>query len=131
MKQFILSTLLLLTLTAYAQVQLYNYKGVVGKVTDGDTFTVHAELGFDVFKDVIIRMASINAAEMKGTDSIAARKAKDYLTKRILGKTIWFTSRSYDKYHRSIAIVWLVPTGGESVNDEMVRKGYAVKQLYK
>jgi endonuclease YncB( thermonuclease family) len=130
MKQFILSILLLLTLTVSAQVQLYQYKGVVTEVQDGDTFHSMTSLGFDVYKDVTIRLAKINAPEMKGTDSIAARKAKDYLTKKLLGKTIYFNSKAYDKYHRSIAIVYLSATDTATINNDLVRKGFAKYQSY-
>lgn len=127
---FILSIMLLLTLTVSAQVQLYQYKAEVTKVIDGDTFISRVELGFDVMKNVTIRLAKINAPEMKGPDSIAASKAKDYLTRKLLGKTIYFSSKAYDKYHRSIAIVYLSATDTATVNNDLVRKGFAKYQSY-
>lgn len=132
MKKMLLAFfIILLVLGAFAQVKLYQYKGEVQKpVTDGDTFTVHVSLGFDVYKDVVIRLASINAPEMTGPDSVAAKKAKAYLQKRVGGKTVYFTSKQYDKYHRSIAIVYLSPTDTATVNWEMVRKGYAKSVKY-
>jgi micrococcal nuclease len=130
MKQLLLPILLLLTLTVSAQVQLYQYKAEVTKVIDGDTFISRVELGFDVMKNVTIRLAKINAPEIKGPDSIAARKAKDYLTKKLLGKTIYFNSKAYDKYHRSIAIVYLSATDTATINNDLVRKGFAKYQSY-
>lgn len=134
--KLLIPLLLLFSAPALSQVQLYQYKAYVirldsgNAVQDGDTFHAFVSLGFDVYKDVTIRLASINAPEMKGADSVAAKKAKDYLTKRILGKTIYFNSKSYDKYHRSIAVVWLSGKGGLSINDEMVQKGLAKYQKY-
>jgi endonuclease YncB( thermonuclease family) len=111
---------------------LYKYSGTVLRVVDGDGCVAMVDLGMKVYKQVVIRLANINAPELTSKDPVikaAAVASKDYLTSLIGGKTIYFDSKSLDKYDRSIAEIFL-EKATVSINTIMVEKGYAVKQKY-
>jgi endonuclease YncB( thermonuclease family) len=131
MKTFLTLFILTLSNVTYSQkVNLYQYSAVVNHIRDGDTFEALVSVGFDTYVNVTIRMASIDAPEMKGKDSTAAKRSKAYLSRLILNKTIYFNSKQYDKYKRSIAEVYLSKTDTVSVNRILVNKGYAVAKKY-
>lgn len=106
--------------------RMYEYNGVVIKVIDGDTIDVDFDLGFYVHKIERVRLARINAPEMS---TPAGPPAKNYLIDLIAGKPVRITTtaeKSYDKYGRYIAEVWI---GDVDVNQKMLDSGNAV--LYK
>jgi micrococcal nuclease len=58
---------------------MYTYKAAVIDVTDGDTIVVDIDLGFGVWlRKQSIRMAKINAPELKGATVEAANKSKEF-----------------------------------------------------
>ena len=49
------------------QLSLYNYKGTVTRIIDGDTISATIQVGLDVqLNNQILRLKGINAPEMKG-----------------------------------------------------------------
>jgi micrococcal nuclease len=93
------------------------FKGVVGKVTDGDTINVLSERG----GMVKVRLACIDAPEKAqkpwGTDSLKA------LYTKVFNQAVRVESVAIDQYGRSIGKVFL---GEEFVNLTMVAQGNAV-----
>jgi len=93
------------------------FKGVVGKVTDGDTIQVMRE-GGAIAK---VRLACIDAPEKAqkpwGADSLKALYAK------VFNQAVRVESVAIDQYGRSIGKVYL---GEEFVNLTMVAQGHAV-----
>jgi micrococcal nuclease len=104
----------------------YVYNAKVIKVVDGDTIDVKIDLGFAIFIDTRIRLASIDTMETNAKDpSVRAMglKAKNYLEALILGKTVTLETFKSDKYGRYLATVYL---GGRSVNLQLIQEGLAV-----
>ncbi len=111
---------------------LYKYSGTVIRVVDGDTIIGMIDLGMKVFKQVVIRLANINAPELTSKDIVIKEKAnasKNYLSAVLTNQVIYFNSKSLDKYDRSIAEVFLEGSP-VSINKIMVDKGYAAQQKY-
>ena len=68
---------------------MYTYKASVTRVVDGDTVIVDIDLGFGVWlREQSVRLAKINAPEMKVTTRLAGIAAKDFLSKLILNKLV-------------------------------------------
>jgi micrococcal nuclease len=108
---------------------MYQYKATVTRTVDGDTIIASTSLGFDVYKNVDIRLADINAPELSTPEGV---KSAAYLKNLIEGKTIYFNSKKYDKYKRSIAEIFLDNIeGATSVNAMIVAAGMAVSKHYK
>lgn len=110
-----------------AKIILYQYKGVVTRIKDGDTIRCMVSLGFDEYRELTIRLAKINSPEIKTPEGIASAAA---LSDLILGKTIYFNSKQYDTYGRSIAEIYLNIKDAKSINTIMVESGHAVVKKY-
>lgn len=109
---------------------LYHYRAVITEVYDGDTVTADVDLGFSVWvRGERLRLARIDAPEVRGADKDAGFAARDFLRDLILDKPIIVqTIRDRKgKYGRYIAELWL---DGESVNDRLVAEGHAVYREY-
>jgi micrococcal nuclease len=103
----------------------------VTKVVDGDTIDVIIDLGFSIMFASRVRLAGIDTPESRTTDK--AEKAlglesKKYLETRLkAAKNVVIKTEKLDsseKYGRILG--WLYLDGdGNSVNHEMIEKGYA------
>ena len=109
---------------------MYTYRAFVQKVYDGDTITVRVDLGFHTFRVERLRLARINAWEVRGTERPAGLLARDWLRSQILGKdvTVETFKDSQGKYGRYIAEV-LLPDGG-NLSDALVANQHAKYQSY-
>ncbi len=107
------------------------YVKQVTNVVDGDTIDVVIDLGFDISFTSRVRLAGIDTPESRTKDK--AEKAlglesKKYLADRIkAAKTVVIKTEKMDsseKYGRILG--WLYLDGeGNSINMEMIEKGYA------
>jgi micrococcal nuclease len=112
--------------------RLYHYRAKVGRVIDGDTFTLeYIDLGFGVYKypnqdeEIKVRMLGIDTKELRSKDVFEkqlAYQAKDYMTNRLTGKEVIIHSTSVDVFGRILAIVYL---DGECLNDTLLSNGLA------
>lgn len=96
------------------------------KVYDGDTCTVDIDLGLKVWLfGEKIRLARIDAPELRGKTRDAGIKARDYLQGLIEGKAIVIETIKdrQEKYGRYMADVWIDDV---NVNDLMVESGNAI-----
>ena len=108
----------------------YYVKNVI-KVVDGDTIDVVIDLGFDISFTSRVRLAGIDTPESRTTDKkekALGLESKKYLETRIkAAKNIVIKTEKMDsseKYGRILG--WLYLDGdGNSVNHEMIEKGYA------
>jgi micrococcal nuclease len=104
----------------------YIYKAHVVGVYDGDTITVDIDLGLDVWrKDIKLRLARIDAPEMRGTERIDGIKVRDYVRSLILNKdvTIQTFKDKTGKYGRYIVEVFVDGMNGINLNDHLIEKG--------
>ncbi len=111
--------------------QLYNYTGKVTKVYDGDTITVDINLGFNItFNKMKLRLARINAPEMRGVEKPLGIISRDYLAARVLHQYIKVKTirDKKGKYGRYIAEIY--DEDGVNLNDELVSNGLAVYREY-
>jgi micrococcal nuclease len=108
-------------------IDLYNYSAQALRVIDGDTVELNIDLGLKVFRRESCRLSGINAPELNAIDPdvrAAAQASRDHLKFLIEGKTVFIKSKSLDKYGRPLVLIYT--TDGLNVNQEMVKKGYAV-----
>ncbi len=108
---------------------LYYYRAVVVSVYDGDTIRADIDLGLHTWvKREKIRLARINAPELRGDERPAGLQSRDFLRNLILGKEVvlkTFKDRK-GKYGRYLAEVWLFREDHwVNVNDMLVAHGMA------
>ena len=103
----------------------------VTKVVDGDTIDVIIDLGFDIMFASRVRLAGIDTPESRTTDKkekALGLESKKFLADRLKdAKNIIIKTEKMDsseKYGRILG--WLYVAGeGNSINHEMIEKGYA------
>ena len=107
------------------------YVKEVTNVVDGDTIDVVIDLGFDISFSSRVRLAGIDTPESRTTDKaekVLGLEAKEYLKKAIkAAKTVVIKTEKIDsseKYGRILGWVFL-DGSGNSLNSEMIEKGYA------
>lgn len=93
----------------------HTLKGVVSRVSDGDTIWVTDGSG----KKVKVRLDRIDAPE---SDQPYGRESRDYLESLIGRRNVSVMYNDKDRYGRILGIVWV---GGRDVNLQMVRAGMA------
>jgi endonuclease YncB( thermonuclease family) len=95
-------------------------------VCDGDTILVARDcLEGESKRQEYIRLAAIDAPEMRGPDARMALWSQQFLEKWILGQVVTVTPRRIwrDPYHRIIATVTF---GGKDVGTCLLENGHAV-----
>lgn len=111
--------------------QLYVYKAHVASVYDGDTCTVNIDLGLHTWiHEEKIRLARIDAPEIRGAEREQGIIARDYLRELILDRDIILNTikDQKEKYGRYLGEIWVKDDNGVyfNVNDKMVTEGHAV-----
>ena len=119
----------------------YWYIGEVVRVIDGDTIEANIGLGLDVTIVKRLRLAGINAPEMK--DAPNGEKAKQYLESLVTDKSLIIKTMAddTDAYGRTLATIFVIEEGVAvdsatptvlsetrtiNVNEEMVKNKQAV-----
>jgi micrococcal nuclease len=115
--------------------QLYVYKARVVSVYDGDTCTVDIDLGLHTWiHGEKIRLARINAPEIRGEEREKGLLSRDCLRKLILDRDIILETIKDDKekYGRYLGEIWALDEKGQyyNVNDKLVLEGYAIYFQY-
>lgn len=114
---------------------LYHYKAKVISVYDGDTIRVEIDLGFGFKwcgsdgKGVSVRLAELNAPEVKGEERDAGLVSRDFLRSLILGKDITLKTikDASGKYGRYLGIIFLEDI---NINERLIQEGMAVRAQY-
>ena len=108
---------------------MYTYKANIIRVVDGDTVIVDIDLGFGVWlRGQTIRLAKINAPELRGASLEAGRDSKTYLSKLVLDKRVMIRTEKdrKEKYGRWLGIILLEDDKNLiDINHKMVSEGYA------
>lgn len=86
----------------------------VNRVVDGDTIEVTAKFR--------VRMDFIDAPETKGVEKPKGVISKDWLKKRIEGKTVQLDVKTKDIYDRFLSVVYLDDV---NINGEMIKHSLA------
>lgn len=107
---------------------LYHYEAKVMSVYDGDTITVDIQLGLDIeLRNQKIRLAGIDAPEMRGEEKVHGKISRDWLRDKILGKTVIIRTEKdkKGKYGRYLGWIFTLDGKGKSINTQMVELGLA------
>jgi micrococcal nuclease len=103
---------------------MYEYRGTVLSVVDGDTIHADIDLGCDIHTRLTLRLAGINAPE-KAT--LEGKAASVWLDAHLPGEPNALLIRTVkdrrEKYGRYLAELFV---RGVSINEAMVLAGYAV-----
>lgn len=114
--------------------ELYCYKAKVIGVYDGDSITVDIDLGINVWvRNQKIRLANINAPEVRGVERPDGLKSRDWLRELILNEEIILKTikDKKGKYGRWLGEVWLDEgTEYANVNMLLVTNGFAEEVEY-
>ncbi len=110
---------------------MYEYKiKEILKVYDGDTITVMIDLGFGVQKKEKLRLALIDAPEVRGESRPEGLVSRDWLRQRLNDATkagediIIRTFRDRKgKYGRYIAVIYINEV---DINLQMINEGHAI-----
>lgn len=115
--------------------KLYHYKAVIASVYDGDTCTADIDLDFKFYHNGLkLRLAGIDAPELRGETLEAGRASRDYLRELVLDKEVIVETEkdSTGKYGRYIVTIWIPQEDGAYIcaNDLLVETGHAVYKEY-
>lgn len=128
MKRLLLIGLTLI-LSSFVYLTVCNeYNAHVEYVYDGDTITVDVEHGFTVHKEEKLRLARIDAPELRGPERPDGLISRDALRELLNDQDITFKDEGKGKYGRTIAEVYVQDT--INVSDWLVRNGYAEYKSY-
>lgn len=111
---------------------MYTYNAKLERVVDGDTIHATADLGFDTWKRVVIRLDGINAPESRTKDLQEKSKglaAKDRLEELLAenGNEFILISLGVDKYGRCLGKIYLDNEQTSiSINQQLINEGHAV-----
>lgn len=104
---------------------MYEYKCRVTRVIDGDTASVSLDLGFHITIDAHVRLAGINAPELKSGEPGAHAKAK--LADLLLDKTgVTVTTKKSHEFEKYGRVLGTFIVDGINVNQKMIDEGFAV-----
>ena len=110
---------------------LYHYRAIINEVYDGDTCKADIDLGLAVWiRNETLRLARINAPEVRGVERTDGLRSRDFLRETVLGKEVVIQTikDTKGKYGRFLADIWL-KAGNDNwinVNDLLVHEGFAV-----
>lgn len=105
----------------------YRIKQVL-KIVDGDTIDCIVDLGFDMMMEARIRLAGIDAPELRTRDTEEKKfgmYAKEWLLNKLNGDIIVTTEYDNEKgkYGRILGTIWV---DGVNINHQMITENVAV-----
>lgn len=100
----------------------YSFNAKIVRIIDADTLALDADLGFRVHRELVVRLADVNAYE-RHTDlgKLATKWVEDLAIGH--GKKCVIESHKTGKYGRWIAQVWF---GDFNLNQGLLDSGFAV-----
>lgn len=110
---------------------MYTYNATIERWVDGDTVILQIDLGFEVFKNERIRLARINAPELKSSIAFQRRKARHAraVANKLCSKgslvQVKTSKNKRDMYARYIAEITF---NGKNVSDHLIENG-CVKEV--
>ena len=107
---------------------MYKYKAKVVRWVDGDTLLCLINLGFYTHKEERLRLARIDAPELRGSDKERGKEVQRNVTERYpVGTELYVKTKKLDNYGRFIAELFF---GDESVNQWLIDSGNAKEVKY-
>lgn len=107
----------------------YHYQGTVVRVIDGDTVEIAVDCGFRITHTLQLRLAGINAPELRGEDRPDGLTAVSALSELVRGQTVRVrTHKDGRSFSRYVGDLFVERDGAlVDVADVMVNGGYAVR----
>lgn len=102
---------------------MYTYNAKLIRVIDGDTIEADIDLGFDIHYIAKIRLAGINAPEMKTPQGAPA---KEYLASLVTNRVLVVTTKLNKEFEKYGRVLGEITINGFSVNQQMITEGFAV-----
>jgi len=85
---------------------MYEYKAIITRVIDGDTYDFLIDLGFGITYKDRLRLYGVDTPEVRGVERPQGLAVKEQVIKLILGKEVTLISHKWKgKYGRFIAEV--------------------------
>jgi len=114
---------------------LYWYRAIITKITDGDTITVNVDKGFDDYrKNLVLRFSRIDAPEKRGRGKAKGLASLAWLESKIsIGDTVYIRTSKDDSFGRYIAEIFIFEDDIENatnINDTIVKVGHASYKKY-
>ena len=115
---------------------VYHYKAEVLSIYDADTITVRIDLGFTNTTEKVLRLARIDAWELRMKEREKGLQARDWLRSVIppgTNITVKTIKDKTGKYGRYIADIYTYNDALDTfinLNDELVAMGHAVYKEY-
>ena len=112
--------------------KLYYFAAIITKIVDADTIYADVDLAFSITKKEKLRLARINAPEVRGAEREAGLLAKAWLQSKLaVGDKILIRTSKSDSFGRYIAEIF-IQDGEEllNINDELVKVGHAEYKDY-
>lgn len=110
---------------------MYEYTAKIVSVYDGDTVTVDIDLGMGVWlHGQKIRLFGINAPELRGSEKVKGREARDFLRSHIPNGSMVILRTIKDakgKYGRYLGRI--ITEDGVDINTLMVMRGHAKQYM--
>lgn len=110
----------------------FQYRARVQKVVDGDTVDLSIDLGFKIFHDIRVRLAGIDAPEVRGPEREEGKAATEHLrglVHRGVGDwPILIETKKTGKYGRWLGILYYYDVDNSElvdINAQMVKDGHA------
>jgi len=114
--------------------KIYCYKATILSVYDGDSCRADIDLGMKIFiRNEPLRLARINAPEVRGAERPKGLLARDALKKLIEGQDVIIKTQKdkKGKYGRYIAEIHIFQDGNwVNTSDYLVENGHAVYKEY-
>jgi len=115
--------------------KLYHYRAIVRFAYDGDTCTLDIDLGLGMWvHGEKIRLARINAPEIRGAERPLGLESRDFLRSLITDKAVILETikDKKGKYGRYIGEIWTMNSQDEwfNISDTLVEQGHAKYQSY-
>ncbi|MBT8200507.1 MAG: thermonuclease family protein [Acidimicrobiia bacterium] len=115
-----------------ADLKPFQYRARPIRVVDGDTVDLEIDLGFHIYHHIRVRLAGINAPEVRGEEKEEGKEATEHLRSLIhKGVGDWpilCETRKTGKYGRWLAtLFYYKPSTNElvDINATMVKDGHA------
>lgn len=103
---------------------MYTYAAKVLRVLDGDTIEADIDLGFDMHYIAKVRLAGINAPEMKTPQGAPA---KAHLANLLTNQNLVITTKINKEFEKYGRVLGEITINGVSINQQMITEGFAVK----
>jgi endonuclease YncB( thermonuclease family) len=109
----------------------YTYRAVAKRILDGDTAVIEADLGFEVFAAVHVRIRGVDTPELRAKDPKPGQAARVFLDALLLPASkppVALLLRSYARsFERWVGDLWCMQAGEwRSVAEQIITAGHGV-----